>query len=64
MEADNQTRSALTRIHYLGLRKYGSGTTVLVLAEVVVVEVDVDVEAVAEFLQTLAELTSVPSLEP
>jgi hypothetical protein len=46
----------------LELRKYGNETTVLVLVEVMVSEVDV--EAVAELLQTLAELTSVPSLEP
>jgi hypothetical protein len=43
-------------------RESGSETTVLVLAEVVVAEVDV--EAVAELLQTHAELTLAPSLEP
>jgi hypothetical protein len=62
MEADNLQRSALTRTHYMELRKYERETTVMVLAEVVVAEVDV--EAVAELLQTLAELTLMPSLEP
>jgi hypothetical protein len=47
----------------MGLRKYGSETTVMVILEEVAVA-EVDVEAVAELLQTLAELTLMPSLEP
>jgi hypothetical protein len=62
MEADNLPTNELTRTHWLGRRKHGSETTVLVLDKVVVAEVDVEV--VAELLQTLAELTSTPSLEP
>jgi hypothetical protein len=45
----------------LGLRKSGNVANVSGLDEVVVAEVDV--EAVAERLQTLAELTLAPSME-
>jgi hypothetical protein len=53
MEADNLTRSALTRTPLLERRKHRSATTVLVLVEVEVVEEDMEVVAV--LLQTLAE---------
>jgi hypothetical protein len=55
MVADNLPRSDLTSTHWLGLQKSGSEARIQGLDKVVVAEVDV--EAVAELLQTLAELT-------